>query len=81
MNWDKKELAYQHVHMFYGFWLSYLMYCITGLYQSFWIGCIAGIIAEVVQYYFLSNRNLYLFDRLRDWMFWSIGGSLILFVI
>lgn len=81
MKWDKKEIAYQHVHMFYGFWLSYLMYSLTGWHVMASLGAWLGLLVEWYQYMYTDNRQLYLGDRARDWLFWTSGGLFILLVI
>lgn len=80
MDWSKKEIAYQHVHMFWGFWISYIMYYITGSIAMVCCGAWVGLAVEFYQYYYSDYKMLYLDDRFRDWIFWMIGGLLILFV-
>lgn len=74
MNWNKREIAYQHVHMFYGFWFAYLMSCV-GITLAPLFGLLIGMFVEAYQYYIL-DENLYLFDRIRDIFFWGFGGFL-----
>ena len=78
--WSVKELAYQHTHMFYGFWLGYIAFCIFPFMAvPALCGLFSGMLMELYQYryYILALRiPSTLADSLRDLCFWIIGGCL-----
>lgn len=82
--WGKIELAYQHCHMFYGFWFSLFVIKITG---SAW-GCLAGIalgvVMEIIQYRKYIKAMVMpdsWLDCIRDLCFWFIGGMLVWLIL
>ena len=78
--WSKKEVAYQHVHMFWALWLGFIVYSLIGsLYAPVITGLIAGLCLEMYQYrkYIASGELPKTWtDSLRDLCFWTIGGCL-----
>lgn len=78
--WGKKELSYQHVHLFWAFWVSYIAY---NIYPAIWIpavcGILCGLFMEFYQYYkyvlAIEIPKSWL-DSIRDLCFWSLGGCL-----
>ena len=78
--WGKKELSYQHVHMFWSFWAGFIVYSI---YPVMWIpalcGVFSGLLMELYQYrkYVAAVEipRAWL-DSIRDLCFWIIGGCL-----
>ncbi len=78
--WNVKELAYQHTHMFYGFWVSFFIYRFFPIiYLPVLCGFISGLLMEAYQYrkYIkaLEIPKSWL-DSIRDLSFWIIGGCL-----
>jgi hypothetical protein len=78
--WNVKELAYQHTHMFYGFWISYFVFY---FFPYLWIPCLFGLLSgicmEVYQYRkYIMTLTLpkSWVDSVRDLCFWFIGGCL-----
>lgn len=78
--WGKKELSYQHVHMFYGFWLAYFSYFVFPIIWAFpIIGCCAGLLMESYQYRkYIESGTIprTWMDSIRDFCFWVIGSCL-----
>ena len=78
--WGKIELAYQHCHMFYGFWFSLLLLKIYGeMFIPAFSGLLLGIIMECVQYWKYIQTKAWprtWKDCIRDLIFWWIGGML-----
>ena len=76
MKWDKKEWAYQHVHMFYGY-----LVCKAAIQLEFifpiLFSFLLGFVIECYQYYILEE-DFYFFDRIRDLGFYVIGGVICL---
>jgi len=80
MFWSKKEISYQHVHMFWSFWVGFLFYY---LFPVLWVpalsGFICGMAMEVYQYrYYILNLKFpkTFLDSIRNLCFWTIGGCL-----
>ena len=78
--WSVKELAYQHTHMFYGFWISYFVYYLYPVnFIPALFGLLAGLCMELYQYRYyvlaLKIPKTWL-DSLRDLCFWTLGGCL-----
>ena len=78
--WGKKELSYQHVHLFWAFWIGYIVY---NIYSVMWIPIVCGIICgSAMEFYQYreSIKNMTIpkswRDSIRDLCFWAIGGSL-----
>jgi len=78
--WGKKELSYQHVHLFWAFWIGYFAYHIFPLS---WVpaicGLFCGLFMELYQYrkYIVSKEVPRTWkDSLRDLCFWTLGGCL-----
>ena len=78
--WSKKELSYQHVHMFWSFWLSYIVYNFASL---MWLPAVSGlafgICLECYQYRkYIAGLELpkTWTDSIRDMCFWWLGGCL-----
>lgn len=78
--WGKKELAYQHVHMFWAFWIGFAVYQFLPLfYIPFLIGMLCGMIMEAYQHIEYSkswNLPKKWQGTIRDFIFWIIGGCL-----
>lgn len=78
--WGKKELSYQHVHMFWSFWISYLLYNIIPFgWVPFVCGLLCGMAMESYQHYkFMIAIKMFRSwtDSIRDLCFWIIGGCL-----
>ena len=78
--WNVKELAYQHTHMFYGFWIGYIVYFIShDLWMPVLCGILSGLCMELYQYrkYLASVEWPRTWrDSIRDFCFWVIGGCL-----
>ena len=78
--WGQKELSYQHVHMFWAFWMAYAM----GLIFPFlWIypltGFLCGAMMESYQYRkYIEEQTIprTWLDSLRDLCFWVLGSCL-----
>lgn len=75
MKWTKTEIAYQHVHAWWSFWLVLAAYKITGSWQAAFLGLALGIAVEAWQV-IVKNESLWLFDRIRDVFFYAAGGAL-----
>jgi len=78
--WNVKEIAYQHVHMFYAFWISYIIFhCVRGIWTPVICGCILGLAMEAYQHMsYIQDEELPKdwVDSLRDLCFWIVGGCL-----
>ena len=78
--WNVKELAYQHTHMFYGFWISFFVYHFLPLvYIPVLCGFISGLLMELYQYRkYIKSAEIprTWMDSIRDLCFWIIGGCL-----
>lgn len=78
--WGKKELAYQHVHMFWAFWAAYAVYYFLPFsHVPIMVGLICGMLMEAYQHLeyirtWASPKTWT--DSLRDLCFWVIGGCL-----
>lgn len=78
--WGKKELSYQHVHMFWAFWIAYAV-C---LFLPFWymplvIGALCGVVMETFQAVSKIITGIpqgSKADAFRDLCFWTLGGCL-----
>ena len=78
--WGKKEWAYQHVHMFWAFWIAYAVYYFEPCwYSPLLIGALCGINMETFQ---LIKKMLAGLpakidaDAVRYFCFWTLGGCL-----
>lgn len=90
ISWDKKEIAYQFVHMFIAFWSGFLLYELIYLIFSFkhWafllVGILVGFILEFTQYLDYKAKGTWreerLEDGIRDFCFYIVGCGL-LFVV
>lgn len=75
--WSKRELSYQHVHLWWSMSLSFI---VAYFVQSKWFlltGLVAGLIMELYQMWgnsisYLDRKGL---DVLRDLFFWTIGSG------
>ena len=80
LSWEKKELAYQHTHMFYGFWIGFFVYNFLPLvFIPVLCGFISGLLIEFYQYrkYIIAlEKSRTWKDSIRDLCFWIIGGCL-----
>jgi hypothetical protein len=78
--WGKKELSYQHVHMFWSFWISFIVYNLShSVYAPIMCGMLCGALMEAYQYrkYIIALEKPRTWkDSLRDLCFWIIGGCL-----
>lgn len=78
--WGKKELSYQHVHMFYGFWIGFIVYNLShNIYAPALCGLLCGMLMEAYQYrkYIMALEKPRTWkDSVRDLCFWIIGGCL-----
>lgn len=78
--WGQKELSYQHVHMFYGLWLSFIVFKISGLIVApLFSGLFFGICMEAYQYRkYIAGLTMPSSwkDCIRDLCFWLLGGWL-----
>ena len=78
--WNVKELAYQHTHMFYGFWIAFFIYYFFPIiYLPVLCGAISGALMEAYQYrkYIIAMEKPRTWkDSLRDLCFWIVGGCL-----
>lgn len=76
--WGKIELAYQHCHMWYGFWFSLLLYALTKNEMLLLSGGFAlGLVMECIQYFKYIKASQWprtMDDCVRDLIFWMIGG-------
>jgi hypothetical protein len=78
--WGSKELSYQHVHMFWSFWVAYFIHFFFPVIYIFPIvGLTLGIFMEVYQNrdyikYFEIPRSWV--DSIRDLCFWILGACL-----
>ncbi len=79
MNWNKKEIAYQHVHAWWGFWTVFFAYQIIGSVQALWLGLALGIAVEAWQV-IGKHEKLWKLDRFRDVLFYVLGGVLAVLV-
>lgn len=78
--WGKKELSYQHVHMFWAFWIGFLVYqYLPHLFVPALVGALCGLIMEAYQHIeYIRTWTLpkAWLDSLRDFCFWTLGGCL-----
>jgi hypothetical protein len=76
--WNESEIKNQHVHAWWGFWSTFIVYC---LYQNniiVFTGLFIGIIIESLQWF--GGADDYIErkwqDIIRDLCFWLFGGLL-----
>lgn len=78
--WNQKELAYQHTHMFWSFWIAYVIYIfIPEIYIPVLIGALCGALMEGYQNFkYLRTWEVpkKWQDMIRDFIFWILGGCL-----
>ena len=78
--WSKKEISYQHVHMFWSFWVTFIVcHFFHDIYIPALSGFMCGMCLEIYQYrkYILNLKFAKTWlDSLRDLCFWTIGGCL-----
>ena len=78
--WSKKELAYQHVHMFWSLFITLLFSKATGeLTVVLFTGLILGLMMESYQAVIKLIKEKpegSRIDAVRDIIFWWIGGML-----
>lgn len=83
--WNVKELSYQHVHMFWSFWVSYIIYLIFPfMWTPVVVGFFCGLAMEIYQHMsYIQDEELPKdwIDSIRDLCFWIIGGCLNYIVI
>lgn len=75
--WPLKEIGYQGVHLLLGALISILVYSTS--YPIVFVGIaaafLAGLCNEIYQY---SNGDGFkILDRIRDMIFWTLGGCVI----
>ena len=82
--WCKKELAYQHVHAWWGFVFGLIA---SYFFAAWWVPIVAGFMLGLcVELYqqIQAERNdeplPYVLDSIRDIIFWTAGGSFNYFV-
>ena len=78
--WGKKELSYQHVHLFWAFWIGYFAYHIFPLS---WVPAICGLICGGLMEFYQYRKYIIALEKPRTWKdsirdlcFWTIGGCL-----
>ena len=78
--WGKKELAYQHVHMFWAFWVGFAAYSFFGF---LWVPALCGVLCGLametyqhIEYLRTWTKPKKIADMIRDFCFWTIGGCL-----
>lgn len=78
--WNQKELSYQHVHMFWAFWVGFIAYTLTGI---MWIPALCGVFCGMVMEFYQHIEYLKTWevpkkwqDMIRDFLFWTLGGCL-----
>lgn len=78
--WSTKELAYQHTHMFYGFWIAFFVYHFFPIdFIPLLCGILSGLFMEIYQnskYIISAEIPKKWKDSIRDLCFWIIGGCL-----
>ena len=78
--WSKKELAYQHVHMFWSMFITLLFFKATGeltvvLFTGFVLGSMMESYQAVIKLIKEKPEGSRI-DAVRDIIFWWIGGML-----
>jgi hypothetical protein len=78
--WGKKEISYQHVHMFYGFWIGYIAFYI---YSVMFIPAVCGFVCGCAMEFYQYRKYISSvtwprtwLDSIRDLCFWTLGGCL-----
>lgn len=78
--WNQKELSYQHVHMFWSFWMGFIAYTLTDIiWVPLLIGALCGTLMEGYQNFkYLRTWEVpkKWQDMIRDFLFWTLGGCL-----
>jgi len=76
--WSKKELAYQHVHMFWSMIITLLFFKATGeITVVLFTGLLLGLMMESYQAVIKLTKDKpegSKLDAVRDIIFWWIGG-------
>lgn len=77
--WSKQELSYQHVHLFWSYWIGFVALN-TGCVYWYWAGLLFGICLELYQWLHSTQSDSYLqrkwLDVIRDLVFWGLGTQL-----
>ena len=78
--WGKKELSYQHVHMFWGFWIGFTVY---NIHPVMWIPAVCGFVCGCAMEFYQYRKYISALewprtwrDSIRDLCFWTLGGCL-----
>lgn len=76
--WSARSIWQQVAHFTQGFVYTLLFRL---MYPRAWfLGAIVGFLVECYQFLFKDDFDPRLEDRLRDWLFWALGGALTLLI-